>query len=686
MKKTLIFSVLLLLAGMAIILVVYTQTGRTKESALTQISFEKVELTDSFWSHRMELQKKRLVPVAFERTESAVEDLRRTANYLKGIQTELPSTSRYVISDLFKVLEGAAYLLKNEPDAKLEEQIDNIAEIIANAQEEDGYLYPAHTTGVSAQAEHWGGAGMGDKPYSFVLHSHELYNMGHFYEAAIAYYQATGKKNLLNIAEKHAQHVNKVFFEGDPNYNEGKPVNQAPGHQEIELALVKLYKATDNKLYLEMAKKFIDIRGITYVPDGNEVMSAEYAQQHAPVRDQNEAVGHAVRATYLYSAMADVSAMMDDKTLRPALHNIWENIVNTRMHITGGLGAIHGIEGFGPQYVLPNADAYNETCAAVGNVLMNYRLFLMEKDGKYADVAEVALYNNVLAGVNLDGDKFFYVNPLEYDGKKEINHGVCGRANWFHTACCPSNLARLIPQIAGMMYSHVNNDVYCSFYASSKVDIPLSSGMVNLEQTSGYPFEGNINIKITPNKNGQKFTLKLRIPTWAQTKFVPGTLYHYADNLSSEWSVKVNGQTVKAELDKGFAVVSRNWNINDNVELNLPMPTRFVHASEQVEADRGRVAITRGPLVYCVEGVDNNADVFSYFVDDLAVTSVSTTISDGLLNGITKITIPAKAFTSSTYKNADLNLIPYYAWNNRGASPMMVWLPESEMLAKENCN
>ena len=663
---------------------IYSQTYKTGESSLNQISFEKVEFTDQFWTKRMQIQKDRLVPIAFERTESAVEDLRRTANYLKGISGPLPSDSRFVISDLFKVIEGAAYLLKIEKDAVLEKQIDDIAVIIAEAQEEDGYLYPAHTTGSSKNAEHWGGSGMGDKPYTWVVHSHELYDVGHLYEAAVAYYQATGKNNLLNIAEKNAKHLNKVFFQGDPNYNNGKPVNQAPGHQELELALVKLYHVTNNSLYLEMAKKFIDIRGITYKPEGMGVMSPEYAQQHAPVRDQTEAVGHAVRATYLYSAMADVSALTNDETLRPALESIWSDIVNTRMHITGGLGAIHGIEGFGPQYVLPNADTYNETCAAVGNVLTNYRLFLMNKDGKYMDVAEVALLNNSLAGVNMEGDKFFYVNPLEYNGVHPFNQGVGGRASWFGTACCPTNIARLVPQVAGMMYAHTENEIYCSFYASSKVDIPLRSGNVALEQSADYPFDENISVTVNPVKNGQEFSLKMRIPTWAQSQFVPGELYSYVDGKAPQWEMKVNGQKVTPELNKGFASISRKWNVGDVVSLTLPMPIRFVHTSDKVEANRGRVAITCGPLVYCAEGIDNTADIFSYFVDNATSEGSTAPITTGILNGIKQLSIPANTLTQSDFESTDITLIPYYAWNNRGASEMMVWFPETEDLARKN--
>lgn len=654
---------------------------------LIPVSFDKVTLQDHFWSNRMKLQKEVLVPVAFERTEEAVEDLRRTANYLKGIKEPLPSDSRFNTSDLYKVIEGAAYLLKMERDSELEKQIDDIAKIISEAQEEDGYLYPAHTTGSFVTAPRWGGAGMGDKPYSWVVHSHELYNIGHLYEAAVAYYQATGKKNLLDIAEKSAKHVNKVFFEGDAKYNNGKPVNQAPGHQEIELALVKLYRVTGNELYLNMSKKFLDIRGVTYVPDGKGTMSPEYAQQHAPVRDQDEAVGHAVRAVYMYSAMSDVGSLANDPTMNPALDKIWHNIVDTRMHITGGLGAVHGIEGFGPEYELPNKEAYDETCAAVGNVFFNHRMFLLEKDGKYMDVAEVALLNNVLAGVNLEGNKFFYVNPLESDG-------MVDRSHWFGTACCPTNLARLIPQISGLMYAYTDDEIYCSFYTSSSVDIPLKSGNVKVEQKTEYPFDESIVLNINPEKNNQKFAVKMRIPTWTGSQFVPGKLYNYIDDNSKNWEIYINGKKEgniasgkgEASLDKGFLSINRKWKKGDKVELRLPMPVRFNRAIEEVKADNERLAVTKGPLVYCAEGVDNISEANRYYIDNITKDFTIEQEKTGLLAGIDFIKgIPAKYLdTKGATHESSLTLVPYYAWNNRGVSSMNIWFAENEQKVRES--
>lgn len=663
MKKVIItFALFLMLASLA------------AQEILNPIPFNEVTLEDQFWLPRLIRQKEVLVPFALDKTKPAVENLRRTGSYLKGIPDELPFTHRFVSSDLYKVMEGAAYLLKQERDPALEQEMDRIIDIIADAQQKDGYNYESHITGVAKNDV----GGMGEKPYSWVVHSHELYNMGHMYEAAIAYYQATGKDKWLKVAEANARHINHVFFEGDPNYNDGKPVNQAPGHQEIELALVKLYRITGDTLYLNMAKRFIDIRGITYRPEGTGVMLPEYAQQHAPVRKQTKAVGHAVRATYLYAGMADVSVYTDDQTLRPALDSIWHNIVDTRMHITGGLGAVHGIEGFGPEYDLPNKEAFDETCAAVGNVFFNHRMFLMEKDGKYMDVAEVALLNNVLAGVNLEGNRFFYLNPLEADGIKPFNHGNKGRSPWFGTACCPSNLARLIPQVPGMMYATTKDEIYCSFYGGCSTTLALSNGSVHLKQQTEYPFSEQITYEISPEANEQSFTLHLRIPTWTGGQFVPGALYQYTDAHPSGWTIKVNGTKIDAEVKKGFASISRNWKKGDRVELHLPMPVRYSTAIEQVVADRERICITRGPLVYCAEGIDNSDVLPNVFIPDTKTKAQTGVFSDGLLTGIPYMTIPAREKLKESAKNMHLTLLPYFAWNNRGDGSMMVWFPLSD--------
>ena len=636
--------------------------------SITQVPFDQVSLQDDFWLPRLNTQKRTLVPFSLDKTAYAVENLRRVGAYLRGEKVTKPLEGPYyVASDLFKVMEGAAYLLTLEKDDALERQMDEIIDVIAAAQAPDGYLYehhimPPHLRNPRNRA--------GEKPYTYVDHSHELYNMGHMYEGAVAYYRATGKRKWLDVAEKNARHINRVFFEGDPAYNDGKPVMRAPGHEEIELALVKLHQATGEQFYLEMAQKFLDIRGVTYSPQGEGVQTSDYAQQHQPVRDQREAVGHSVRAMYLYSGMADVVAFAGDETMQPALDAIWHDIVDRKMHITGGLGAVAGLEKFGPAYVLPNVETYDETCAAVGNVFFNYRMFLMSGDAKYLDVAEVALYNNVLAGVNLAGNRFFYVNPLETDGERKFNHGTAGRAEWFSTACCPSNLARLIPQVSGMIYSHAEDNIYCGFYIGSETSIPMAGGNVTLKQQTAYPFDGNISIEVAPQADVEEFTLWLRIPTWSGEKFVPGELYNYADENGAKVVARVNGRKVRSEVVNGFIPVRREWKAGDRVELEIPMPVRYSIADERVEADRGRTCITRGPLVFCAEEPDNKEQVSSYVVDKIGQQGEVAPFTDGNMKGIPTITIDAS--------NSPLKLIPYYSWNNRGdGTAMNVWFKTS---------
>jgi uncharacterized protein len=653
--------------------------AETQDYAIEPIPFNQVVLEDRFWLPRLKTQKNRTLPFAFEKTERSVVNLRRCANFLKGRGGELPVTHRFITSDLYKVMEGAAYLLMLEPDSALESQMDEIIAIITEAQQDDGYLYVSHICGVARPSE------MGKKPYSWVVHSHELYNMGHMYEGAVAYFQATGKRNWLDVAEKSARHVNRVIFDGDPDYNDGKPVMQAPGHQEIEIGLCKLFSVTGEELYLEMARRFLDIRGVTYKmpPGGKGVMSPEYAQQHCPVAEQEKAVGHSVRAAYMYAGMADVGAMMHDPVYDAALGRIWSNIVDTRMHITGGLGAIHGIEGFGPEYDLPNKDAYNETCAAIANVYFNYRLFLRHRDAKFFDVAEVALLNNSLAGVNLDGDRFFYVNPLEADGLRLFNHGNAGRAPWFDCACCPSNIARLLPQVSGYMYAANGAEIYCLLYGSSRTGVALEAGSVGIVQKSDYPFDGNVNITFslaTP----QEFAVKLRIPTWAQGQFVPGQLYSYFGEKAPEWTVRVNGAPATFRFEKGFASVARQWQDGDTLELNLPMPVRYSVCDEKVEACIDRIAITRGPLVYCAEEIDNGGLVQRFVLPDAPPRKVvsKAVVQDGPLQGMVKVKVPVQQEANGEMREADMTLVPYFAWNNRGNGSMNVWFPRNAALAR----
>ena len=640
---------------------------------LSPVTFEKVRLHDRFWAPWQQRQQKVTIPVLFSHTVSSVENLRRTAHYLAGIPDAKPVPPPFLASDLFKSMESAAYSLRVAPDPALEAHLDSLIDLIASAQQPDGYLYECHICKVPQVSQ------MGEHPYSHLGASHELYNMGHLYEAAVAYYRATGKTNLLQIAEKSAHHIQRVFFEGDPAYNGGKPINLPPGHQEIELALCQLFEVTGDSLYLQMARRFLDLRGVALVEDPDYGLIQ--AQQHQPLREQREPAGHAVRACYMYTGMADVDALYGTDEYGEALESIWENMVSTRMAITGGLGAMRSFEGFGPAYVLPNKEAYNETCASVANVFFNDRMFRNLRDGRYYDVLECALFNGALAGINLAGDRFFYVNPLEADGATPFNHGLKGRTEWFGCACCPPNISRLIMKAAGYLYAHTDRDIYCTLYASSSTEIPLAGGEVQLEQQSDYPFSGEAEMVLRPDRP-MRFALRLRIPTWARSEaFLPGGLYTYADGApSTEWQVFVNGKRVNVPLEQGFAVIDRRWKSGDRVELRLPMVPRYVQARPEVEADVDRLAIVRGPLVYCAEGVDNGL-VQRYYLPEMASFQVDT-MTEGPLQGMVALTTTAALL--DTPSRRAMRWIPYFAWNNRGETSMVVWAPRTETLARES--
>ena len=630
-----------------------------KKEEITPIPFNEVSLTEGFWKSRMKTELEVTVPFSVQQSGPAVERFRKAAAYMAGDTTQVPNPHRFISSDMYKVMEGVAYSLMHQPNPELEKFMDETATLIEAAQEEDGYLYLSHSCHNIRPGE------MGEKPYSYILHSHELYNVGHLYEAAVAYYQATGKDKLLNIAIKSAKHVNKVIFEGgDPKYNDGKPIMQAPGHEEIELALCKLYRVTNDKLYLDMAKKFLDIRGVTYRPDGESYNSPTYAQQHAPVKEQTEAVGHAVRAAYLYTAMAQVDALTGLNDYDYALNSIWNNLVTTRMHITGGLGAIAGLEGFGKPYELPNLTAYNETCAAVANVFFNQSLFLNNGDAKYLDIAEISLFNNALAGISLSGDRFFYVNPLEADGERKFNHGHGGRSEWFSCACCPPNISRLILQMPGYMYAYSDNKIYITHYGGSKTTVPLKKNNVMLEQASNYPYESDIKLTVHPETE-KEFKIAMRIPTWASSnEFAPGGLYPYKKENTEKAIIKVNNEEVAYTMEKGFAVLKRTWKKNDLIELHLPMGVKLVKSISEVTENEGKTAVTRGPLVYCAEEIDNKVPAQEIALGDIDESQANLIpIEEGILTGIQRIDWP------------NIKLIPYYTWCNRGDNrSMTVWI------------
>ena len=494
--------------------------------------------------------------------------------------------------------------------------------------------------------------------------SHEFYNLGHMVEGAIAHYQATGKKNFLNIAIRYADCVCREIGTG-----EGQQI-RVPGHQIAEMALAKLYLITGDKKYLDQAKFFLDARGTTARKD-------IYLQSHKPVLEQDEAVGHAVRAGYMYSGMADVAAITGDSSYVRAIDRIWENIVGKKIYITGGIGARHEGEAFGDNYELPNLTAYNETCAAIGNVYTNYRLFLLHGDAKYFDVLERTLYNGLISGVSLDGGRFFYPNPLACDGKYRFNadHTIT-RQPWFGCACCPSNISRFIPSLPGYVYAVKDDKVYVNLFLSNRAKLKVNGKNVVLEQETSYPWNGDI--RLTVAKGNQPFVMNVRIPGWVRGSVLPGGLYSYADGEELAYRVSVNGQEVKGALQKGYLSIDRRWKKGDVVEIHFDMQPRVVKANDKVAADRGRVAIECGPLVYCAEWPDNDFDISTLLLNRHPKFQVVE--HPDLLGGINEITTRAQALSYDATgrlaaKDVKLTLIPYYAWAHRGEGRMEVWLP-----------
>ena len=657
-----------LLLSIAFAAIVPAAVCSAKDKSIKPVPFTDVTITGGFWQERIQTELDVTVPFSVGHCAPAVERFRQCADYLSGKSSQKPIPHRFISSDMYKVMEGVAYSLMLRKNEELEAWMDTTIALIGSCQQEDGYLYITHMCGNPAVGE------MGPRPYTYVVHSHELYNMDHLYEAAVAYWQATGKTSLMEIAEKSARHINKVFFEGDPAYNDGKPVNQAPGHEEIELALCKMYRATGERFYLDLAKKFLEIRGVTYCPDGTGVNAPDYAQQHMPVAQQREAVGHSVRALYLYTGMAQVDALLGESDYAEALDAIWTNLVSARMHVTGGLGAGMGIEGFGENYYLPNKTAYNETCAACANVFFNESMFLTEGDAKYLDVAELSLFNNALAGISLSGDRFFYVNPLEADDRHAFNFGSFSRAEWFGCACCPPNISRLILQAPGYMYAYGDKDIYVTLYAQNRVTVPLKRGNVAIDQTTSYPFEGTVKLTVNPEKKSA-FGLGLRIPTWAQGEdFTPLGLYSYVRKDACKVEIRVNGEQVPFSIDKGFATIRRRWKKGDVVEIDLGMQPRRIAADARVKEDESCQAVVMGPVVFCAEGVDNCCKVQELSLAEGPIEEKP--IAEGPLKGLPSLKTSGSLADGT---QTSVTFVPYYAWDNRGPQKTMkVWIPTKE--------
>jgi uncharacterized protein len=624
--------------------------AQKKDYPIQPVPFTHVHVNDHFWKPKMKINAEVTIPYILKMCK----EHGRIDNFLAAAgKKENKVCSEYTFddTDVYKWIEGASYALQVEPDAKLQLYLDSLIAIIGAAQEPDGYLYTFRTIKPAVPHE-W----VGEKRWvkDSVL-SHELYNAGHLYEAAYAHYNATGKKNLLNIALKNGDLLCKDFGYGK--------LEIYPGHQIVEIGLAKLYRITGEKKYLDLAKFFLDVRG----PNGDA-----YNQANKKVIDQTEAVGHAVRAAYMYSGMADVAALTGDLNYLKAIDAIWEDVVTKKLYITGGIGATNNGEAFGEAYGLPNMSAYAETCAAIANVYWNNRMFLLHGDSKYIDVLERTLYNGLLSGMSLDGTHFFYPNPLASVGQHD-------RSAWFSCACCISNMTRFLPSVPGYVFAKDKNDLYVNLFMSNTSSIELTSGKVNISETTNYPWNGKIDVQINPEKTTQTFSLHIRIPGWAMAEPVPGDLYT-TDAAKTPIAIYLDGKAVQYKMEKGYAVITRAWKKSDRLSFEFPMQPQHIYANEKVRADEGRFAIQYGPIVYCLEGRDNKDSVVqNIIVEKKAALQVN--YVPGMLNGINVITMDGEG-AKRQLNNDELitskqkvTAIPYYAWDNRGPGEMEVWIP-----------
>lgn len=631
-----------------------TTKNVTSPYPIQPVLFTQVEVTDSFWAPRLKNNQDVTIPIALHQCyiTGRVDNFKKAGGLMDGyFDTEYPFDD----TDIYKILEGASYSIQLYPNKELELQMDTLIDYIKKAQEPDGYLMTARTAAKPGDMHGW----MGEERWAKAPDlSHEHYNSGHLYEAAVAHYQAAGKRTLLDIAIKNADLLVEEFGPGKLSYE--------PGHQIIEMGLAKLYSVTGKQEYLDLAKFFLDIRG--------QGKGRSYSQSHLPVIEQDEAVGHAVRGAYMYSGMADVAAFTGDESYLNAINNIWENMVSKKYYITGGIGATSDGEAFGANYELPNMSAYCETCASIANVYWNYRLFLLHGDSKYYDVLERTLYNGVISGISLSGDKFFYPNPLESEGQHS-------RSEWFGCACCPSNLSRFMPSIPGYVYAQKGDNIYVNIFVESNSKLVVDGVDVVISQTTNYPWDGNITIGVDP-KEKKDFNIMIRIPGWVRNLPVPSNLYTYLGSQTNEPVLKINGVETPCEIGaNGYVSIARTWSKNDKIEVLFPMDVQRVVADEKVEDNLGKVSLERGPIVYCLEWVDNSGEVLNSVLEDNV--SITSKFIPEKLNGIVQLEAEAKSTRSDNLNNVviekkHLTAIPYYAWANRGEGEMAVWIPRTK--------
>ncbi len=639
--------------------------AQNKDYSITPVSFTQVKLTDHFWSPKIETNRTVTIPASFARCENTgrVKNFEMAAAKSGKFCTKYPFDD----TDIYKTIEGASYSLAVHPDPQLDHYLDSMITIVGKAQEPDGYLYTARTID-PLHPQPWAGPERWVKENEL---SHELYNSGHLFEAASAHFQATGKRNFLNIALKNADLLVQTFGPGKRHV--------APGHEIVEMGLVRLFRITGKNDYLSLAKFFIDERGKrTYDKNSTDAWkNGSYFQDNEPVIDQDEAEGHAVRAMYLYSGMADVAALTGDQDYIKAIDKIWDNMVSKKIYVQGGIGAVGDGERFGANFQLPNATAYNETCAAIGNVFWNQRMFLLHGDSKYIDLLEKVLYNGLISGVGLDGKSFFYTNAMQIEGGFKHADMEASRSGWFECSCCPTNLARLLPSIPGYVYAQKGNAVFINLFMSGKADLLIDKKPVQIIQQNNYPWNGLLSFTLMPEVP-QEFQLKIRIPGWVRNEAIPSDLYSFQDKKTAAVTIKINGKPVKYTVENGYALISKVWRKNDQVSVDLPMRVKKVTASNSLAEDAGKVALQRGPIMYCAEWKDNDGKVSNIIIPKN--TSFTPAYQKDMLNGLTVLNgkaLKTDSTNSSKTETVQFTAIPYYSWANRGKGEMTVWIPET---------
>ena len=639
---------------------------------IKQVPFTDVQVSDLFWKQRLDIMRNTTIRYAFQKVTDAgqIRNFEYAGKIVSGEaqvgDLTFQSGQPYDDAEVYKVLEGAAYVLTTQPNASLEEYCDDVIDKICSAQEPDGYIQTNFT--IHNPLHPWYGGQKWTNDWNL---SHETFNVAELVEAGIAYYLATGKEKLLNCAKKAADNMLSVFNEDG--------IKMAPGHAVVEMALVRLYELTREERYLQGCKFFLDCRGIRkFDPTSADLrINGKYWQDHLPAIEQRTAEGHAVRAMYFYSGMADWVRYTGDQAYETAVTAIWNNIASKKFYITGGFGARDNNEAFGEDYELPNASAYCETCASVAGSMFNLRMFRLHGEGKYIDMLERALYNTVLDGYGIDGKTFYYPNRLASTSRGDA------RPEWFGTSCCPTNLCRLIPSVPGYIYATDDDALYWNLFVASTATATVGDANLGITVTGSYPYKGEMKLtfsSIDGNANGK--TLKVRIPGWAVNKPVESDLYSYTNPTTSPVVIKVNGEEVDYSVHDGYALLQKNWQEGDEVSLSLPMDIHQVVSNANLKTNEGLCAYERGPLVYCAEGIDNGGKLDNLFIEEGAngvSATAPTTLTSLFKGGIQRIRMSGKSATLNgdevTTTSKNIFLIPYFARAHRAASSMLVWIP-----------